>query len=101
LWVDGVLTLITGPLFFFVPGPNLIAYYFAFRAVGHFLSHRGARHGLEVVAWRCETSDALTELRHAVALDPASRELRVRDLAGRLQLPHLPTFLERMVLPGA
>jgi hypothetical protein len=101
LWIDGLITVITGPLFFFVPGPNLVAYYFAFRAVGHFLSHRGARQGLEAIAWAQEPNDALSELRHAASLDPASRGPRVRDLAGRLQLPHLPTFFERMVLPGA
>ena len=101
LWVDGMLTVITGPLLFFVPGPNLVAYYFAFRAVGHYLSRRGARHGLGAIAWTYQPSDALTELRHAVALDPEARAPRVQDLASRLQLPHLPSFFERMVLPGA
>jgi hypothetical protein len=101
LWIDGLITVITGPLFFFVPGPNLVAYYFAFRAVGHFLSHRGARQGLDAIEWAQEPHDALSDLRHAVTLDQASRGTRVRDLAERLQLPHLPTFFERMVLPGA
>ena len=30
-------------LLFLVPGPNVIAYYFAFRMVGHYFSLRGAR----------------------------------------------------------
>ena len=38
LIVSGVLAL--------VPGPNVLAYYFAFRVVGHWLSMRGARQGL-------------------------------------------------------
>ena len=32
-----------------LPGPNLLAYYFAFRLVGHYLSMRGARQGLTIV----------------------------------------------------
>ncbi len=43
--IDGLLVAITGPLFFFVPGPNVISWFFTFRAVGHFLSWRGARKG--------------------------------------------------------
>src|SRR4029453_18041019 len=41
--VSGLLTL--------VPGPNVIAYYFAFRLVGHFLSMRGARQALDRIEW--------------------------------------------------
>ena len=51
LVVDAVLAAITGPLFFFVPGPNLVAYYFVFRAVGHYFAWRGARRGLSGVRW--------------------------------------------------
>ena len=101
LFIDGAITVITGPLLFFVPGPNLVAYYFAFRTVGHFLSGRGARHGLQRVTWTARACDLLAELGRASALEPHVREGRIRALATELQLPHLPTFLERMASPGA
>jgi hypothetical protein len=101
LVIDGVLTLITGPLLFFVPGPNIVAYYFAFRAVGHFLSDRGARHGLSVVNWSTSPSQHLLDLVGLGVLDPPVREARIRAVATELKLPHLPVFLERLVLPGA
>jgi hypothetical protein len=34
--IDGLLTAITGPLFFFVPGPNIVSWYFTFRTRGPF-----------------------------------------------------------------
>ena len=101
LVIDGLLTLITGPVLFFVPGPNLVAYYFAFRAVGHFLSVRGARHGLERVTWSTRPSDPLADLGRLSVLEPTQREARIRAVATELQLPHLPTFLERMTLRSA
>lgn len=78
-----------------IPGPNLFLYYFAFRVVGHYLSLRGARQGLNVTAWRTEPLAPLTELRRAIALDPASRERHVNDIALRLRLEHLATFFQR------
>jgi hypothetical protein len=78
-----------------IPGPNLFLYYFGFRVVGHYLSLRGARQGLNVTAWRTEPRAPLTELRQALALDPASRERHVNDIAIRLQLEHLATFFLR------
>lgn len=84
-----------------VPGPNLIAYFFAFRVVGHFLSWRGARHGLERVHWTNEGSSALADLRHVAALDPTDRQSRVRDIAAALELPHLPSFFERIAPKSA
>ncbi len=78
-----------------VPGPNLLLYYFAFRVVGHYLSLRGARQGLDVTTWRTEPREPLTELRRAVTLDPASREQHVNDIAVRLRLEHLATFFQR------
>jgi hypothetical protein len=53
LAVDVVLFAASGVLFF-VPGPNLVAYYFAFRLIGHYLAWRGARHALERIAWTFE-----------------------------------------------
>ncbi len=98
LLVDSVglaLSLLLVP----VPGPNLILYYFAFRVVGHSLSRRGARHGLQDVRWRLQTSRALTELRAAVTLDdPEARQRRVSDVAARLRLQHRAAFFERIAV---
>lgn len=78
-----------------IPGPNLFLYFFAFRVVGHYLSLRGARQGLNVTAWRTEPRAPLTELRQAIGLDPATRARHVDDIALRLQLEHLATFFQR------
>jgi hypothetical protein len=84
-----------------VPGPNVLAYYFAFRMVGHFLSLRGARQGLDRMAWRNVPSAPLTELRQALDLRPEAREPRVRAVADRLRLEHLASFFERTAQPAA
>jgi hypothetical protein len=83
-----------------LPGPNIIAYYFAFRLVGHFLALRGARNGLNGVVWDTRSSDALTGIRRAAALEPPERDRLVRSLADRLGLDGLPRFFSRTVLPA-
>lgn len=95
LAVDGALAAITGPLFFFVPGPNLVAYFFLFRFVGHYLAWRGARQGLDGVRWHTRASGPLAEIRRALTLEGADRERRVRDVASRLRLEHLAAFVRR------
>lgn len=94
LTIDSLLFIGSG-LLFLVPGPNVVAYYFAFRMVGHFFSMRGARQGLSVVSWMNEPSAPLTALRRAIALEPVEREQQVQDLANELRLEHLPRFIER------
>jgi hypothetical protein len=84
-----------------IPGPNLLLYYFGFRVVGHYLSLRGARQGLNVITWRTESSAPLTDLRRAIALAGTAREARVIEIAGRLQLEHLATFFDRTAIPTA
>ena len=94
LVIDSLLFVLSG-VFFFVPGPNLIAYYFGFRLVGHYLSRRGARHGLTGVNWQSCASPQLSRLRRVLALEPHEREREVREVASALQLPHLAKFFER------
>lgn len=84
-----------------VPGPNLLAYYFAFRVVGHWLSMRGAAQGLWRVQWSGRPCPPLTELRDVVLLGFEARDARVHDIASRLRLPHLSTFLQRMTVRHA
>jgi hypothetical protein len=100
LFVDGVLMLLAGALFW-VPGPNLLGYYFVFRFVGHFLSWRGARQGLDCVRWEVVSSEPLAELRRAMGLGPTQREPYLIDIASRLRLDHLATFVERVAYPSA
>jgi len=83
-----------------VPGPNVIAYYFAFRLVGHYFSMRGANQGLTCVEWTTEKSAPLAELRRAIGLEPEIRERRVHDVALRLRLEHLASFFERTAVPS-
>jgi hypothetical protein len=94
LILDSLGFLASG-LVMLVPGPNIAAYYFGFRMVGHYFSMRGARHGLSGVAWRHEASTPLSALRRAIELEPEARERRVLDVALELQLEHLPTFFQR------
>ena len=100
LFVDSLVLILTGA-FAIIPGPNLIAYYFAFRVVGHWLSWRGARHGLGRVRWFAQASDPLGELRAAIELDPAARDVRVDDVAARLDLPRLGAFVRRIACRAA
>jgi hypothetical protein len=92
--IDGVLFVASGALFL-VPGPNLVAYYFGFRLVGHYLSHRGAKHGLAEVRWQSCENPQLSRLRRVLALAPTEREREVHEVASALQLPHLAKFFER------
>lgn len=89
------LILILSTALVLVPGPNVLAYYFLFRVVGHYLSMRGARQGLQRVDWRTKASSALTDLRRAATLDPSAREQQVQHVASQLQLQHLVRFFER------
>jgi hypothetical protein len=92
--VDALLFIASGALML-VPGPNIVAYYFAFRLVGHYLSLRGARQGRDLIRWRAMPSAPLAELRRAIDLEPEMRVRRVHDVAARLRLEHLATFFER------
>ncbi len=83
-----------------IPGPNLILYYFTFRVGGHYLSRRGARHGIERVQWHARPAPALTELRAVFALDPDVRRRHVTDIASRLRLQHLAAFFDRIAVPA-
>ena len=82
-------------LLMLLPGPNLLAYFFAFRLVGHYLSLRGAKQGLSGTAWIYERSAPLTELRRMLGLDPIQREPRLHAVAETLRLEHLVSFFER------
>jgi hypothetical protein len=92
--IDAVLFALSG-IVALVPGPNVLAYYFGFRLVGHYLSRRGAKNGLDNVLWSQCPSAQLTRLRQAIALVPHEREQQVHEVACELRLEHLATFFER------
>ena len=100
MMMNGVAFLIAfvvlGPFFLLVPGiANIPAAYFAFRVLGHYLSLRGARHGLKGVAWTYELCEPLAALGQALRLPVPDRQRYVREIAVRLGLAHLPRFFRR------
>jgi hypothetical protein len=92
------LGFVASGAFMLVPGPNVIAYYFAFRVVGHYLSWRGARNGLDGVTWRAQPSAPLAELRRLAEVTPEAREPQVREIEARLRLEHLAAFFQRAAI---
>jgi hypothetical protein len=98
-WFLGDLVLfVASVVFFFVPGPNLVAYYFLFRFVGHLQSWRGARQGMEQVTWTLEPDPALAELGSLVDVPREVRAPRVAAIAERLKLPRLSAFFDRVAI---
>ncbi len=93
--VHGLLLLVSAVLAI-VPGPNLVAYYFGFRFVGHWLSMRGASQGLYRIAWNGEPSARLGDLRATLQLGPTERAPAVQAIAADLGLPSLASFIERV-----
>jgi Mitochondrial K+-H+ exchange-related len=77
------------------PGPNVVAYYFAFRLVGHYLSMRGAQRGLSGIVWHPSPSPELTALRGVCALPPVEREREVDRIAHDLGLRRFSRFFAR------
>ena len=96
--IDTVIVCITGPLFFFVPGPNVVSWYFTFRAIAHFLSWRGAKKGLTGIQWHCEPSRALTDVRAVLTLPSHERRHRLLEIGESLGLSHLAGFVERVFM---
>src|SRR5436190_1733744 len=78
------------------PGPNVIAYYLAFRVVGHFNSWRGARHGTARTAWSLHLDANLGELASLVDQPRELRASRVEAIAARLNLRRLSAFFDRV-----
>ena len=97
LVVHALGLVVSGP-FALVPGPNVLAYYFAFRVVGHWLSMRGAAQGLRRVSWSGRPCPPLTDLRDVAMLEPPARDARIHDVAARLRLQHFTTFFRRAAL---
>ncbi len=97
LWciIDGAIFIATG-LVAIVPGPNLLAYYFIFRSVGHFFAYRGARKGMEAALWTAVPSEPIADLQQALSLDPGARADRIGAIADSLGLERLSVFMRRI-----
>jgi hypothetical protein len=93
LWIDVLLLALSAPLMV-IPGPNVPGFYFTFQVVSHYLSWTGAKQGLALAPWTFKTCEELTELRQAMTMAPLQRQRRFHELAERLRLEHLPTFLD-------
>jgi hypothetical protein len=91
------LVLIVSAILAPVPGPNVVAYYVAFRVIGHLQSWRGARRATHIV-WTMHPDTDLAELADLAAVPRAARGSRVDAIAARLQLPRLPKFFERVAV---
>jgi hypothetical protein len=79
-----------------IPGPNAIAYYLAFRVVGHLQSWRGAHRGLTRTGWTLTPDPYLAELSRLAHEPRAARASRLADIAAHLHLPHLPAYFDRI-----
>jgi hypothetical protein len=97
--VDLSLFLASG-VFFLIPGPNLIAYYFAFRFIGHLQSWRGARNGMQCVEWTFVPDADLAELASLVDVPRETRAPSVAAIAARLNLGRLSAFFDRVAVPS-
>jgi hypothetical protein len=97
LWcvIDGVIVIATGVVAI-VPGPNLLAYYFIFRAVGHFFSFQGARKGMNPALWTAVASAPLADLQQALSLDTKTRTDRIAAVEAALGLERLSVFMRRV-----
>ena len=94
--VNGSLSAVLGVVLFFVPGPNIVGFYFLFLAIGHFLALRGAQRGLRRVVWTTESSAALADVAAALTLDQAARRRELERITADLGLQRLWRFVERV-----
>lgn len=96
LTIDLLVFIVSGVLAV-IPGPNLVAYYAAFRVIGHLQSWRGARQG-GAITWSCAPDASLAELAELAAQPREVRGSRVAEIAARLHLQRLPKFFERVAV---
>lgn len=101
LVIDSLLVATTGPLLFFVPGPNIISWYFTFRAVGHYFSMRGASRALKEITWTALASPHLTAVAEALPLDGDARATRLAAAEAALGLDRLAAFVARVTVRTA
>ncbi len=101
-WIVVDLLIVIGSgVLALVPGPNLVAYYFVFRLLGHLQSWRGARQALDSTAWTFDPDPTLAELATLVDLPHEARASKVAAIAERLKLTRLSDFFERVAVSSS
>lgn len=95
--VDLTLIIVQVPIAL-IPGPNVIAYYLAFRLIGHVQSWRGARQAMDGIVWTYEPDTRLAELATLADQPRESRAPRVAAIAAELNLPRLSAFFDRVAV---
>lgn len=84
--VDAVLAVVSISLMW-LPGPNILGWWFFYRAICHMLALVGARRGL----------DSMTEYTALSVLDePLAGDEHIAHIAHRYELKNLKPFLERV-----
>lgn len=91
--VSGVLAIL--------PGPNLLAYYFAIALFGHLQAWRGATHAATGVRLLCEADAGLADLSGLVDVPRAAREAALEAIAARMNVPRLAAFFDRVAAPSS
>jgi hypothetical protein len=99
LVIDAALFAGSG-VFVLIPGPNVLAYYFAVRVAGHYLCWRGAGQALTKTIWATRSEPALAELGSLVNMPREARAPRVAEIAIDLKLPRLAAFFDRAAVPA-
>lgn len=79
-----------------IPGPNAVAYYIAFRVVGHAQSALGAYRGSTRVAWTLTADPRLAELAALAGAPHAARASRVAEIAAQLMLHRFTAYFDRI-----
>jgi hypothetical protein len=79
-----------------IPGPNVIAYYLAFRVVGHLLTWRGARQAMKSIRWTLQPEPSLDELAALIEAPAADRAERLEAIGAGLHLTRLAAFVGRV-----
>ena len=101
-WHHGLWLAIDAPIFVVsavlapIPGPNVVAYYLAFRLVGHVLAWRGAHQSMKRIAWTLDPHPKLAELESLLNVPRASRGARLDAIAEALELHRLAAFFDRV-----
>jgi hypothetical protein len=98
LAINTLLVIATAVLIL-LPGPNLIGYYFLFRAISHFLAWSGARQALGATAWTERAEPMLAELGRLAHVPRPERSERVAQIVAQLGVPHLEAFFDRVAVP--
>ncbi len=100
LVIDSIAFALSG-LLMLLPGPNLVAYYFAFRLISHYFSWRGATQAQDRIRWAAEPDTRLAELGTLAGLPREARAPHVEAIARSLDLPELSAFFDRAAAPAA